>query len=447
MTLRRPRSAGLAGWLERWSAVLPLFAAEFVLWVGFGALLPVMPIYFTQHGVDLALLGVVVAAWPAARLVTEPIFGMIADRTRRVPLLIVGLLVSGAAVGLSLVFVGALQFVILRAVAGIGTAIYDPAARGYLADATPAERRGEAFGLYGASQMGGLMMGPAIGGFGAAVFGGVEFVFVFSAIASFAAAVVVALRVAERPHLHWASRVPATAVSEFPSAGATVEAEAATDRGRDDERARDNAPGSHSSAPSSMVNRLLIAALIFGFASYFSGGVYEVIWTLFLTSRGGGLDLVGLTFAIFGGVVLVLSPIAGRMVDRRGGFAFIIFGLFATGAMSLAYPFLTTAVHAVPFVAIEAAGLAVAGPAIFAVVAAGSPRGRSSTAQGIYGAAGTLGTIFASVMTGYLAAVDIRYPFFVVAVVVAVALVVGFVVGGRQLRTLGARPKAPPLTG
>ena len=37
-------------------------------------------------------LGIVIAAWPAARLIGEPVFGWLADRTRRVPLMVVGLL-------------------------------------------------------------------------------------------------------------------------------------------------------------------------------------------------------------------------------------------------------------------------------------------------------------------------------------------------------------------
>ena len=77
---------------------------------------------------------------------------------------------------------------LLRAGAGLATAIYDPAARGYLTDATPPERRGEAFGLYGAAQMGGLLLGPAIGAIGAASLGGIGFVFVFSGVAALLAA-------------------------------------------------------------------------------------------------------------------------------------------------------------------------------------------------------------------------------------------------------------------
>jgi hypothetical protein len=49
-------------WLVRWGPILPLLLAEFILWVGFGALLPVLPLYTTRHGVSLGNLGLVVAA-------------------------------------------------------------------------------------------------------------------------------------------------------------------------------------------------------------------------------------------------------------------------------------------------------------------------------------------------------------------------------------------------
>src|SRR3954454_1583103 len=167
--LPRATAGRVLGWARRWEAILPLLLAEFIVWIGFGALLPIMPLYFTEHGVDLRLLGIVIAAWPIARLVGEPIFGWVADRTgRRVLLMVVGLAVSAVALGLPLFLTSPLEFVVLRALAGLATAVYDPAARGHLTHATPPDRRGEAFGLYGSAQMGGLLFGPAIGGIGAA---------------------------------------------------------------------------------------------------------------------------------------------------------------------------------------------------------------------------------------------------------------------------------------
>ena len=186
--------ARISRWLERWGPIAPLLLAEFIVWLGFGALLPVLPLYFTQQGVDLAFLGLVIAAWPAARLVAEPFFGWLADRTARVPLMVGGLVATGFFSILPLVFTGPLAFLLLRAGSGLSTAAYDPAARGYLTDATPPERRGEAFGLYSAVQMGGLLLGPAIGAFGADRFGGISFVFVLGALAAWLAAIPIGLR-------------------------------------------------------------------------------------------------------------------------------------------------------------------------------------------------------------------------------------------------------------
>src|SRR3954453_2072806 len=132
-----PPSPGPRPGPRRWDAILPLLAAELIVWLGFGALLPIMPIYFTQHGVELGMLGFVVAAGRGAGLIGEPVFGWIADRTRRVPLMVAGNVLSGIFLFLPLVFVGIAPFAILRALAGFATAMYDPAARGYITDATP----------------------------------------------------------------------------------------------------------------------------------------------------------------------------------------------------------------------------------------------------------------------------------------------------------------------
>jgi MFS family permease len=428
-------------WLDRWGDVVPLLLAEFIVWLGFGALLPVLPLYFTEQGVDLALLGLVIAAWPAARLVGEPIFGYLADRTARVPLMVIGLIATGIFSFLPLVFTGPLAFVLLRAGSGLATAAYDPAARGYLTDATPPDRRGEAFGLYGAVQMGGLLLGPAIGALGALYFGGISFVFVFGAVAAFLAAIPIGLRGREteaRTH-----PAPAADSTQFPpeAPSTTRRAAAAVDADRGTREAAD------ASAPIRLWNRGLIAVLVINAGGYFAGGTYEVIWSLFLQKLGAGLDLIGLTFAMFGLPVLLLSPFAGRLVDRRGSRTFIVVGSILPVLMGLAYTRISDPLLAVPMILIEATGFAMLNPALYAVVAANSPPGRSSTAQGIFGAAGTVGFIVASLIAGVLAEKDIVYPFYVFGAVLTVSLVVGLLIGGRRLdgRPVPAPSDADPL--
>src|SRR6476619_2916557 len=285
LTAPMPR---IRAWLDRWGDVVPLLLAEFIVWLGFGALLPVLPLYFTEQGVDLALLGLVIAAWPAARLFGEPVFGYLADRTARVPLMVIGLIATGIFSFLPLILTGPLAFVLLRAGAGLATAAYDPAARGYLTDATPPDRRGEAFGLYGA-----VLLGAAIGALGALFFGGISFVFVFGAVAAFLAAIPIGLRgreTEERTH-----PAPAADSTQFPPEAPSTTRRAATAIDAD----RGTGAGAGSSVPTRLWNRGLIAVLVINAGGYFAGGTYEVIWSLFLQHLGAGLDLIGLTFAMF----------------------------------------------------------------------------------------------------------------------------------------------------
>jgi hypothetical protein len=266
---------------------------------------------------------------------------------------------------------------------------------------------------------------------GAAVFGGVAFVFVFGALVTLLAAVAVAVRVRESAQVGRRGRIaPAYDITEFPTEPPVVYQRAA------DDAFAEAADGDAAlpAAPASLWNRRLIAAIVINLGGYFAGGTYEVIWSVFLLSKGAGLDLIGLTFAMFALPVLIVSPLAGRLIDRRGSFAFVVVGSVMMATPSFIYPLLGNPLHVIPFIIVEGTGFAILNPALYAIVAGGSPRGRTSTAQGVFGAAGTLGTIVASVLAGYLAGVDLRFPFWVAATVMYALLVAGVVIGGGAIR-------------
>ena len=420
-----------AAWLTRWHPILPLLFAEFVVWLGFGAFLPVLPLYLSSKGIDFATLGVIVAAWPAARLLAEPMFGWIADHTARKPLMVAALAANAVILPLPLFVSGAFAFVVLRALEGFATAAYDPAARGFLVDSTPADRQGEAFGLYGAAQMAGLLFGPAIGGVGASLTGDTAFAFWLAALASLLSSIVVVLTVREGTRTRVGSGIPAGGVTELPSSSGT----APGDRGAPD--ALGSAGGaSRRVVSSSLVNRLLIAAIAINIGSSFAQGTYEVIWSLFLTSLGASLDLIGATFATFAIPILILSPIVGRFVDRRGGLPFIVVGTLMTVFSGVCYTLIRDPILTIPLILIESSGFAMLFPALYAVVAAGSPVGRSSTAQGLFGAAGTVGFIVASLVAGELATIDIRLPFWMFVGTTLVSLALGLSIGIGKIRAI-----------
>ena len=390
-------------WLDAWGSMLPLLLAEATIWLGFGALLPILPIYFVEHGVDLPTLGVVIAAWPAARLLGEPFFGWVADRASRKAMMVLSLLLSSVFAVLPLFVAGPLAFIALRGLSGLAAAMYDPAARGYLVDANPPERRGEAFGLYGAAQMGGLMLGPAIGGFAVALTGLSTVVFWVAGIALVVSAVLLAWRV---PDLR--RRAPGEAGGE---AG--------------------DEPG--GARPARLFNRLLVAAIAFNIGSYFASGSYEVVWSLYLTSLGASMAAIGLTFFSFAFPILVLSPFFGRHIDLKGGYLALVVGLFVGGVCGAAYILVPEVWFVVLVGFVEGTAFALCSPALYVLVARASPPGRSSTAQGIFGAAGTLGTVAAALAAGVLAEADLRYPYLVTSAGIFLSLAVGLLIGGRRL--------------
>jgi MFS family permease len=412
------------GWTERWGPVLPVLVPEFVILLGFGSLLPVMPLYVVQHGIDLPTLGLITAAWAMAKLVSEPFFGYVADRThRRKALMVIGVTLLGIFTILPLFFTSATALFVLRLLSGASAGMYDPAARGILVDRTTEGERGEVFGLYSAAQMGGFLVGPVIGALGAALVGGYGFPFAFTGALTFLAAGYLVLFL--RP--------------DRPGADAVV-----PEAGHEPARAHDviatphdfpletplapDAEGRARAPLRALLNRTLVAAIVVYFGASLAFGVYEVIWTLYMTHLGASLTWVGLTFTIFGAVSAVFSPIAGRIIDRSSPIRFVIGGGVGIAVAGAIYaiaqePVMPTLV--IPFEAVAEAFLV---PALYALVARGSPLGLTSTAQGMFGAAGTVALIVASVAGGYLFAQDPSLPFWFFVAGLSIALVVGLVI-------------------
>ena len=261
-------------WHQRWHALLPILVVEFVVLLGFGALLPILPFYVVEHGIDIQTLGLITAAWGLAKLVSEPIFGFLADHTSRKPLMILGLAFLGVFTILPLVFTSAAALFVLRLLSGASAGAYDPPARGIIVDSTPEGERGEAFGLYSAAQMGGFLVGPVIGAVGASLGGGYAFPFLLTGGLALLSAVYLA--VALPSHRTGIAQAPAPVAA---SADAEQSVELALE------------PDPEPRAPlRALADRLLIAAVLMNFGFAFSAGIYEVIWSLFMDSLGASIS-------------------------------------------------------------------------------------------------------------------------------------------------------------
>jgi len=140
-----------------------IFLTVFIDLVGFGIVIPILPLYAKHFGASETVNGLLVGAYSAMQFIFAPILGKISDRVGRRPVLLVSLM--GTVVGFAIMgFAGSLLWLfIARIVDGISGGNISTA-QSYIADITTPEERTKAMGLIGAAFGLGFVLGPAIGG-------------------------------------------------------------------------------------------------------------------------------------------------------------------------------------------------------------------------------------------------------------------------------------------
>jgi MFS family permease len=165
LSLRRPRSAGDR--LPREVYVLGLIA--FCVAVGFGVLVPVLPVFARSFGVGNFEVGAVVSAFALMRLACSPFCGRLIGIFGERIVLAVGIYVVAISSGLAGISTSYEQLLVLRGFGGIGSAMFTVSATTLLLTSVGPGIRGRATGFFQAGFLIGGMAGPAIGGLLAAI--------------------------------------------------------------------------------------------------------------------------------------------------------------------------------------------------------------------------------------------------------------------------------------
>lgn len=268
----------------------------------FAAVSPLLPEYSERFDLSKTGAGVLTAAYPAGTFVGAVPSGWLAARWGVKPTLLLGVGLLGVT---SLVFGFAGSIVLLdgaRFVQGVGGACMWAAGMAWLVSAAPPQRRGQLIGSALAAAIVGVLLGPVLGG--AATVVGPQVV--FSAVAVLAG--VLAL---------WAWSTPGVA----PEPGA----------GFGQLRAALGRPG------------VLAGFWLFTLPAVFAG-VVEVLGPLRLDDLGASGAAIGVVFLLTAAVEAVLSPLAGRLSDRRGRLMPIRAGLIAATITAALLPLPRTAV-------------------------------------------------------------------------------------------------------
>lgn len=152
-----------------WKRILTiLFIAQLLSAVGFSMIFPFLPNYVESLGsawdLDLVFLaGAVFSAQAITMMLASPVWGAVADRVGRKPM-VQRALFGGAALILLMAFAqNAEQLVLLRAVQGLVTGVVS-AGNALVASVAPRERSGFALGALQTALTSGVALGPVLGG-------------------------------------------------------------------------------------------------------------------------------------------------------------------------------------------------------------------------------------------------------------------------------------------
>lgn len=132
--------------------------------LGFGSIIPVVPLYAQSFGVSQFAIGMTVAVYGLARLLVAIPTGQIADRVGRRPTLAIGGLVSTAGNLWCAVATSYEELVVARFIAGAGGGLVLTAGIIVLADITTPERRGRTMAIYQGTFLFAVGIGPLPGG-------------------------------------------------------------------------------------------------------------------------------------------------------------------------------------------------------------------------------------------------------------------------------------------
>ncbi|UNK19356.1 MFS transporter [Paenibacillus sp. N3/727] len=388
---------------EQKTVLLILLSNIFIVFLGVGLIVPVMPSFKNIMHLSGQTMGYLMAAFAFAQLLMSPLAGRWIDTYGRKKMIIIGLLlfsiselIFGLGTHVSVLYLS-------RILGGISGAFIMPGVTAFVADITSVEERPKAMGYISAAISVGFIIGPGIGGFIAEL--GVRAPFYFAA--GFALITCISsLFILKEP----LTKQQLLEINQLKKDTSFV-----TDLKR-------------SIHPQYIIAFIIVFVLAFGLSAY------ETVFSLFSDQKFGftpkDIATVITISAIFGVVVQVF--LFGKMVDKLGEKKLIqiclIAGVFFAVVSTMISGYLAILlVTCFIFLAFD-----LLRPALTTYLSKTAEQEQGFVA-GMNSTYTSLGNIIGPALSGILFDVNINYPYLFAAVIMIIGLVITMLWKEKQL--------------
>ncbi len=369
--------------------LLAVSLAVFVAYTGIGMVGPVRVLYAQSQGASLAIIGAMASAYLVSNFLFQYPVGWLADRWGRKQVLVVGFLVQAILALAYLFIVDPIQFVFLRLLEGVAAAGVLPAARALIVDEVPPEKRGEAYGIFGAAFNAGFLLGPGLGGLLATT--GYASAFIGAVVFRFFAIVITLTLIKVKQ----------------PLSTATAKRNAAI--------------------PYRQLFTLpLVGAYLLAFGDYLYLGFDQTVMPLWMHDHlGASVAIIGFAYMMWAIPSMLLSPFGGRVADRRRRSLLILIGGLAQVPLYIVYGLTSAVFLIVALFAVQSCFYAFVQPAVDSHVATASDADVRARVQGMYTTFGLIGAFVGANIFSPLYGLNYRLPLFTLGIAYGLFILVG----------------------
>ncbi|MGC1513997.1 MAG: MFS transporter [Maribacter sp.] len=390
---------------EKLNRIFLVLLSLFVVMLGYGILLPILPYYTERLALEDNLnpdlinfhIGMLTSIYPLFQLIFVIVWGRLSDKYGRKSIILVGLigfivmnLLTGLATSLTMLYVA-------RILGGVFTSSVIPVSNAYLSDITSEKRRTKIMAWSGVAISSGLIFGPVLGGllsqtnvhlkysFGIFHLDRFSVPFLFAAVLGLIVLFVI---------IKWLKNTAIVAKIRKKATKLSVS-----------------------------FSHYFILLLTLSFVMQFVVTLFETVFSIYGKNElEFNSSQVGIGFMLCGSVMAVLQPVFATYGERiMTSKQQITVGLLITGLSLIAFPFLNNELSVYGMIILFASGGAMVTPNLLSAVSLLSKEdtGRNISIQS---STNSIGQILGPVLGTWLLAGGYYYPFIIAGSVVLVAI-------------------------